>query len=373
MADHIATKSSLPSQHLNGKTPMHADLHHIPSQPHLHYWWPHSGDPLSPHTHLKQLPTKPPDLSTRKKGIYQSLWETKSHQLVPNCRQYIFKSNIPPASRGVILRYWNGCLYNQKIAFRLKHSANDRCPMCRAPDSGTHMLGACTHPHITKLRIQRHNDVVRVVGRLIRSSLNLNLRNSHIIMDAGKAPDAIIGAEGHRIPNWLIPDTAKLKVDREKLRPDILCLTLPHDTPLEQIKQDLYSGKLTWKDFQEKSVIYILEISLCGDLRYDEHFLQKSEQHQQLKQALTDQGWPDIRLLPPLLFGIGGSLYTQTKTMVSNTLRIPQHLITPAFEKIQRIAAQRACEIVRARREHDKPYGLGPLPPALKRTTDYRG
>ena len=150
-------------------------------------------------------------------------------------------------------------------------------------------------------------------------------------------------------------------------------LTLPHDTSLEQIKHDLYSGKKTWKEFQEKSVIHILEISLCGDLRYDEHFLQKNEQHQLLKTKLSDQGWPDIRLLPPLLFGIGGSLYTETKTLVSNTLQIPSHLVTPAFDKIQRIAAQRACEIVRARREHDKPYGLGPLPPTLTRPKDYGG
>ena len=89
-----------------------------------------------------------------------------------------------------------------------------------------------------------------------------------------------------------------------------------------------------------------------------------------MRRHTTAQGWPDVRLLDPLLFGIGGSLYTHTKELVATTLQIPPHLITPAFEKIQRIAAHRACDIVRARREHDKPYGLGPLPPTLKRKRD---
>ena len=74
-----------------------------------------------------------------------------------------------------------------------------------------------------------------------------------------------------------------------------------------------------------------------------------------------------MRLLDPLLFGIGGSLYTHTKHLIVTTLQIPPHLITPAFDKIQKIAAQRAYDIVRARRMHDKPKGLGPLPPIHKR------
>jgi ribonuclease HI len=379
MADHIASKGFLPLQQGTNTQPHMEELtlDHIPNQPHTSYWWPHSTRPIGGHPHLcahntlQQTPHSIPNLSTRPMGIYQTLWEKLSPQLVPNCRNYIFASTIPPPVRGVITRYWYGCLYTQKMAHRFKQAPNDLCPMCKSPDSGTHLLGACTHPAITKHRIQRHNDVVRAIGRLLRLSTDLPLRNSHIIMDAGKAADAIIGnSEDHRIPQWMLPSLPKEQ--RLKLRPDLLCLTLPTDTTLQALLATLQGSDRVMEHLKDTQTIYLLEVSLCGDLRYEQHFTHKQGQHQLLKEALQAEGWT-VKLLDPLLFGIGGSLYRHTTDILTTLLHIPLHHVNSTLNKIQVRAAHKAWDIVRARRDHDRPAGLGPLLPSLKRGKDYKG
>ena len=127
------------------------------------------------------------------------------------------------------------------------------------------------------------------------------------------------------------------------------------------------------KTIKQEQTIYILEISFCGDLRYEEHFRHKQEQHTQLKEALIAEGWQNVKLLDPLLFGVGGSLYTSTRDIIHTQLQIPIHNILDAFRKIQVKAAMKAADIVRSRREHDRPMRLGPLPPTLKRGKDYKG
>ena len=39
-------------------------------------------------------------------------------------------------------------------------ASNDACPLCGQLDSGSHMLGGCSHPEIKKItiRIMRHNN-----------------------------------------------------------------------------------------------------------------------------------------------------------------------------------------------------------------------
>mmetsp|Transcript_2060 Transcript_2060/g.4562 ORF Transcript_2060/g.4562 Transcript_2060/m.4562 type:complete len:987 (-) Transcript_2060:719-3679(-) len=66
-----------------------------------------------------------------------------------------------------------GLLYNAKLAQRFQKKTTRRdsappCPICKAgPDSSTHMLNACTHPHIASLRIKRHNEAVQLIAKYI--------------------------------------------------------------------------------------------------------------------------------------------------------------------------------------------------------------
>ena len=123
---------------------------------------------------------------------------------------------------------------------------------------------------------------------------------------------------------------------------------------------------------KDTQTIYLLEVSLCGDLRYEQHFTHKQGQHQLLKEALQAKGWT-VKLLDPLLFGIGGSLYRHTTDILTTLLHIPLHHVNSTLNKIQVKAAHKAWDIVRARRDHDRPAGLGPLLPSLKRGKDYKG
>ena len=187
MADTIATKGFLPHPAHVDKFREETSLDHIPSQPHTEHWWPHckrespqptnpptnTPDPIHPLSTLTQLPTPLPDLSTRPRGIYQQLWLTHHLNMIPGCRQFIFGAKIPPTARGVIIRYWYGCLYTQKLAYRFKKASNDLCPLCQKPDSGSHLLGACTHSKITGHRVNRHNDTVRIIGRLLKDTLDV--------------------------------------------------------------------------------------------------------------------------------------------------------------------------------------------------------
>ena len=125
------------------------------------------------------------------------------------------------------------------------------------------------------------------------------------------------------------------------------------------------------ENIKAEQTIYILEISMCGDLYYESHFKHKQEQHKQLQEELTAAGWKKVILLDPILFGIGGSLFSKTSHIITTQLKIPPHHVRTALTRIQHKAAHRACDIVRAGREHDRPKGLGPLPPALQRGRKY--
>jgi hypothetical protein len=168
-------------------------------------------------------------------------------------------------------------------------------------------------------------------------------------MDAGKNPDSLINAEDTRLHEYMLPHLTE--AERHKYRPDILCLTVPPKLDRQQVREELL-----W----EQCSIYILEVSFCRDTRYTEHFEQKSTQHSQLVQELIKAGWnkQNIHLIDPILFGIGGSLYHQSKQTLQDALHIPPYRINPAFQHIQKAAAARASQIVGTRRSLESSQGI---------------
>ena len=73
------------------------------------------------------------------------------------------------------LKLRHGTFWNAKLARRfqkpyLGKASDGRCPLCKNPDSGTHVLGACTHRLIKGLyieSIERHNEAVATAGKVI--------------------------------------------------------------------------------------------------------------------------------------------------------------------------------------------------------------
>jgi len=358
-ADKIASTPYPPL----GTTMTHTTLT-VPAKPFEQLIWPHchrttTATTLEPLTSLKHLPATLPRLTKRLIGIYEQAWYDVMPYLLPLCKAYILQPHIPSYVQHVIFRLWHGCLYNQKHACRFGHSTNPNCPLCGHLDSAGHMLGSCTHPDITGLRINRHNDAVRQVGKLIRLSKQVDIHNSIIYMDAGNAADHIIQSESTRLPKFLLPHLTD--EERAKYRPDLLCITVPPGIDRDYVKQGI---------MEENCHIYILEISFCGDTRYLDHAAHKAQQHLDLVEELVKTGWirSHIHLLDPTLFGMGGCLYTPCVDNIVNNLHVPRHIVIKYFQEIQLIAANRATQIVGTRRFLERQQGIHVQPRKSRRT-----
>ena len=67
-----------------------------------------------------------------------------------------------------LLKFVYGQLYNGKLAKRYGHALTDECPLCRKPDSCTHIAWEC--PNHEALRISRHNAACQLVHAAIRKT-----------------------------------------------------------------------------------------------------------------------------------------------------------------------------------------------------------
>jgi hypothetical protein len=73
-----------------------------------------------------------------------------------------------PKQASLLLKFLWGQLYNGKLAFRYGHQPTPACRLCGAPDSCTHIAGAC--PANTSHIIKKHNAAVQLVHAAIRQA-----------------------------------------------------------------------------------------------------------------------------------------------------------------------------------------------------------
>ena len=78
------------------------------------------------------------------------------------------KLTYSPREGTTLLKFLYGQLYNCKIALRYGHAPTNACPLCKKPDSCTHIAGEC--PGHESLRISRHNAACQLVHAAIRKS-----------------------------------------------------------------------------------------------------------------------------------------------------------------------------------------------------------
>jgi len=95
-------------------------------------------------------------MSNQKVHILQT-WAALQPHRVQKCSDAFW--NMPTANaatRRNTLNFRYGQLYNKKLAFMRKQAympgegiaRESRCPLCRQPDSGGHILGGCGLPYI---------------------------------------------------------------------------------------------------------------------------------------------------------------------------------------------------------------------------------
>ena len=169
-----------------------------------------------------------------KPTIYGEAWKAASKYILGDASNHFWKSATMPAITQV-LRYRYGQLWNTKLAFVQRRTylpgyplpRSDRCPHCRQPDSGGHILGGCGHRVMKSLYISHHDGAMRKILKAI----NHRKHGSFLkIADIGR--DELIhdlGVVSKRIPGWLISDATLLECDlplerRHVLRPDILLI-----------------------------------------------------------------------------------------------------------------------------------------------------
>ena len=118
-------------------------------------------------------------------SLYAELWREVNPMLLPSVSHYshLFWDHFTRSLKEVktctvrnTIKLRHGAFWNAKLAKRVckpymgASISDGMCPLCGAPDSGTHVLGACTHKLLKGLyreRLERHNEAVATVGKAI--------------------------------------------------------------------------------------------------------------------------------------------------------------------------------------------------------------
>jgi len=160
------------------------------------------------------------------------------------------------------------------------------------------MLGC---PAMEELRTERHH----TLGRIILKAITQGRKGTYLQMaDLGKLDK--LTANGtplpHMIPEWLLPQTwttAERKKAQTKYKPDALIIENPK--------------KLRAPDPTLK--ILIIEFKQCRDIDPEYQLQAAYEQHKELRNILTEQGYQCE--IVPVLLGVVGTIY---KEHTQNTL-----------------------------------------------------
>ena len=100
----------------------------------------------------------------------------------------------------------HGNFWNAKLARRfqkpyLGKTSDGKCPLCENPDSGTHVLGACTHRLVTGSYIERHKEAVAFMGKAMMEGAKGGCLKV-LVADAGWH-GKVIGCIGLCAKSWI--------------------------------------------------------------------------------------------------------------------------------------------------------------------------
>ena len=83
--------------------------------------------------------------------------------------------------------------------------SDGRCLLCKAPGCGPgHIFGACAHPRIQGMVINRHNAAIHILYRAVAAGAKGSMLCP--VMDAGISTPPPTPVLGSRLPAWLLPD-----------------------------------------------------------------------------------------------------------------------------------------------------------------------
>ena len=192
------------------------------------------------------------------------------------------------------------------------------------------------------LYISRHDEAVRKIHQALCKCPTGTAYT--IMLDACREADLpTLGAEGKRIPEWLLPH---IPIDtRKKWRPDILRL-VPRNDKARQVTDPAQATA-----HKEQYTLQLIEVGYTSDLRWRETFSNKRLQHEELKTALQDAGWHVEQFT--LVFGSTGVIYADDQADLKK-LGLTAAATSTLLKKINGHTVQCLWDIICGRRQHER-------------------
>ena len=183
--------------------------------------------------------------------------------------------------------------WNAKLAQRFRRPylgdtvSDGNCSLRGDPDSGTHVLGACTHKHVKGLYIERHNEAVAAAGKAIMEGAKGGFLA--VLMADGLHGKVTGLSDESRIPRQVLPHVPETMLCRK--RPDILLFKKNARDNLPLSVQGLEHAQ-----HGRRCIVHVLVVDFCTEISYPQKFKEKSEQHSSLLEQLKNARYPDVQL-----------------------------------------------------------------------------
>ena len=232
--------------------------------------------------------------SANRNTIYFEAWaKTSGDRNEKDSNHFLTSKQVKLGTKKTVIKYRSGTLYNRKRAFWFKHADSSRCLLCGHEDGCHHTAAGC--PALTRLYTHRHN----TIGRILLRAISRGRKGAFVIqMDLGSdtncTADDLVPLP-HRIPAEALP---------ESLPPAVKDAIRKHSIP------DAFLYKPATAT--ERAEYWIVEIKFCRDTDRAGKLAQAREQHRELYSTLCAARTGARVHYMPLLFGVGGSIYTGT-------------------------------------------------------------
>ena len=288
-------------------------------------------------------------------SIYVKLWRDVAPLLLPGTSHMFWeqftqsrrKVKTTTVRNAIKLRY--GTFWNAKLGKRFNKAylgriSDGTCPLCNNADSGTHVLGACSHRYLKGLYIERHNEAVAIVGKAIMEGAKGG-RLTILVADAGRVTGL---AANDRIPQQVLSNISGSLLQR--MRPDILMFEKEDRESLSVRLEDL-------QDVQQRRLckVQLVEVGYYMEVGYADEYREKTLQHAELMGHLGAAGYAEVQL-HLLIFGNTGGNFRLTACHLGQ-LGIGKQATKSLMEKLHFHALNRLEQIVgtRWRLEHEPP------------------
>ena len=156
--------------------------------------------------------------------------------------------------------FWNAKLARHFQKPYLGKASDGKCLLCRNLDSGTHVLGACTHRLVKDLYIERHNEAVATAGKAIMKGAKGGCL-AVLLADAGWHGKVTGLTVESRIPSQVLRDGPESMLGR--IRPDMLLIKKHTGDDVLPILFDLEHPR-----HRKCCRIHAVEVGFCTELAY---------------------------------------------------------------------------------------------------------